>query len=192
MKNLTNLFTLNGKTATQSVGLAPKTYARAKALATELNCKIDFVDHNFLKVTAPTVKIAKQFENTIQSEYDITSALYAEAKAQKSSTSKPTATKGKKAETVTVVFNGVEYKVNQADLVPTQAPKTTSSTKKSTKTTDSKKSTTSPKKAKGNSKSTLENFVLNNPSCTRAEALAHGFSGTKSELALLKKSLGVR
>lgn len=95
MKNSTNLFTLKGKTATQSVGLAPKTYARAKALATELNCKIDFVDHNFLKVTAPTAKIAKQFENTIQSEYDITSALYAEAKAQKSSTSKPTASKGK-------------------------------------------------------------------------------------------------
>lgn len=163
MKNLTNLFTINGKTATQSVGLAPKTYARAKALATELNCKIDFVDHNFLKVTAPTVKIAKQFENTIQSEYDITSALYAEAKAQKAKPSKK----------------------------PTEAKGKTSSTKKTTKATD-KKPTASPKKAKGNSKSKLENFVLNNPSCTRTEAVAHGFVGTKSELALLKKSLGVR
>ena len=76
---------------------------------------------------------------------------------------------------------------------PTQAKGKTSSTKKTeTKKATPKKSTTSPKKAKGNSKSKLENFVLNNPSCTRAEAVAHGFSGTKSELALYKKSRGVR
>ena len=80
-------------------------------------------------------------------------------------------------------------KAYQAQKTPSSEPtkaKGTSSTKK----TEPKKAT--PKKAKGNSKSKLENFVLNNPSCTRAEAIAHGFVGTKSELALYKKQLGVR
>ena len=47
-----------------------------------------------------------------------------------------------------------------------------------------------PKKAKG--KITLNDFVKANPLCTREEAKAHGFKGTRAELKALKAELGVR
>lgn len=54
-----------------------------------------------------------------------------------------------------------------------------------------------PKKAKGSAptepkKPTLDDFVKANPSCTREEAKAHGFEGTRAELKALKVKLGVR
>lgn len=172
-------------------------YKSAIALTTAHKGEIGKTDKGNFMATFNSVETAKKFVAEWTAEYEANRKVEVaptpkSIPTKKSSTSKPTATKGKKAETVTVELNGVKYTVNQADLVPTQTPKTTSSTKKTTKATATKKSTTSPTKAKGNKKSTLENFVLNNPSCTRAEALAHGFSGTKSELALLKKTLGVR
>ena len=48
-------------------------------------------------------------------------------------------------------------------------------------------------KGKGNSKPmTLNDFVIANPACTKAEAKAYGFKGTRDDLKALKKSLGVR
>ena len=53
-----------------------------------------------------------------------------------------------------------------------------------------------PKKAKGSAtepkKLTLNAFVKANPTCTRKEANAYGFEGTREELKALKKKLGVR
>lgn len=47
-------------------------------------------------------------------------------------------------------------------------------------------------KGKGNKKLTLNDFVVNNPACTREEAKAYGFKGTRAELKALKVELGVR
>lgn len=118
-------------------------YKSAIALATAHKGEIGKTDKGNFKATFSSAKVAEKFVAEWTAEYEANRKVdlaptKATAPAKKSSTSKPTATKGKKAETVTVVFNGVEYKVNQADLVPTQAPKT-SSTKK----------TTAPRKAKG-------------------------------------------
>lgn len=60
---------------------------------------------------------------------------------------------------------------------------------KTTKTSSSSKKTT---KAKGNKKITLNDFIVNNPSCTREDAKAYGFKGTRAELKALKVELGVR
>ena len=54
-----------------------------------------------------------------------------------------------------------------------------------------------PKKAKGSAKTetkkpTFEDFVKANPSCTRDQAKAHGFEGTRADLKALKVKLGVR
>jgi hypothetical protein len=48
----------------------------------------------------------------------------------------------------------------------------------------------SPRKGKG--KVTLNDFIKANPLCTREEAKAHGFEGTRAELKALKTKLGVR
>ena len=56
-------------------------------------------------------------------------------------------------------------------------------------TPSSSKKTT---KGKGNKKISLNDFVVNNPSCTREEAKAYGFKGTRAELKALKVELGVR
>lgn len=54
-----------------------------------------------------------------------------------------------------------------------------------------------PKSAKGTApteakKPTLNDFIKANPLCTREEAKAHGFEGTRAELKALKTKLGVR
>ena len=66
-------------------------------------------------------------------------------------------------------------------------------TKTETKPTAStrKPKADAPKKAKGN-KTTLNDFIKANPLCTREEAKAHGFKGTRAELKALKAELGVR
>ena len=64
---------------------------------------------------------------------------------------------------------------------PTE-PKALKSTKKS-KPSSSKK---------GNAKKmTLDEFIKANPLCTREEAKAHGFKGTRAELRAHKKELGL-
>ena len=140
--------TLIRKANTVSATYLPYTaYKAALALATTLKGEIGKTAEGNFEATFATAKIAKQFETEWTANYNanrkVDLAPKATAPAKKSSTSKPTATKGKKSETVTVVFNGVEYKVNQADLVPTQAPKTSS-----TKKTEAKKPT-APRKSKG-------------------------------------------
>jgi hypothetical protein len=53
----------------------------------------------------------------------------------------------------------------------------------------------SPKKTtkgKGNKKMSLNDFIVNDPSCTRDEAKAYGFKGTRADLRALKVELGVR
>lgn len=120
-----------------------KAYTRALELATEHKGEIGKTADGNFKATFNSVETAKKFVAQWTTEYNANRKVDLaptpkSTPAQKPKASKPTATKGKKAETVTVVFNGVEYKVNQADLVPTQAPKT-SSTKK----------TKAPRKAKG-------------------------------------------
>ena len=54
-----------------------------------------------------------------------------------------------------------------------------------------------PKHAKGNAptepkKLSLNDFIKANPSCTRDQAAAHGFAGTRADLKALKVKLGVR
>lgn len=53
------------------------------------------------------------------------------------------------------------------------------------------KPTSSSKKGKGK-KMTLNEYITSNPSCTREDAKAHGFKGTRAELKALKVELGVR
>lgn len=55
-----------------------------------------------------------------------------------------------------------------------------------------KKAPSSPKKVKGNGKMTLNDFVVAKPNCTREEAKAYGFKGTREDLRVLKRTLGVR
>ena len=65
-------------------------------------------------------------------------------------------------------------------------PKPTPAPKKETKKTK-------PATGKGNSNLTGNDWVKANPSCTRAEAAAHGLKGiTKQQLKALKVELGVR
>jgi hypothetical protein len=54
-----------------------------------------------------------------------------------------------------------------------------------------------PKKAKGTApteakKPSLDDFIKANPSCTREQAKAYGFEGTRADLKALKVKLGVR
>lgn len=69
---------------------------------------------------------------------------------------------------------------------------------KQTKSANNSKSKATPSsskksnKAKGNKKVSLNDFVVNNPSCTREDAKAYGFKGTRAELKALKVELGVR
>lgn len=64
-------------------------------------------------------------------------------------------------------------------------------TKSTTKPTTSSSKKTAPRKTKG-TKPTLNDFVIANPLCTRDEAKAYGFKGTRAELKALKVALGVR
>lgn len=73
-----------------------------------------------------------------------------------------------------------------------KATKATSSTKKAEPKKATKKTSSSPKKAKGSKKNTLNDFIIANPLCTREEAKAHGFNGTRLGLKELKTKLGVR
>lgn len=66
---------------------------------------------------------------------------------------------------------------------------------KQTKSADKGKAKATPssaKKSKGNKKITLDDFIINNPSCTREEAKAYGFTGTRADLRAKKVELGVR
>lgn len=60
------------------------------------------------------------------------------------------------------------------------------------KKAEPKKTKSSPKKSKGNGKMTLNDFVVSKPNCTREEAKAYGFKGTREDLRVLKRTLGVR
>lgn len=60
------------------------------------------------------------------------------------------------------------------------------------KKAEPKKTKSSPKKSKGNGKMTLNDFVVSKPNCTRDEAKAYGFKGTREDLRVLKRTLGVR
>lgn len=55
-----------------------------------------------------------------------------------------------------------------------------------------KKAPSSPKKTKGNGKMSLNDFVVSKPNCSRKEAEAFGFKGTREDLRVLKRTLGVR
>lgn len=62
---------------------------------------------------------------------------------------------------------------------------------KTDKKADKKTKPSSTKK--GNAKKmTLDDFIINNPSCTREEAKAYGFKGTRADLKARKVELGVR
>ena len=71
---------------------------------------------------------------------------------------------------------------SEREPVTNKAPKTTKKSKPS-----------SSKKGDGIIETSGRKWVKANPSCTRAEAAAHGFPGiTKLELKALKRELGVR
>lgn len=63
---------------------------------------------------------------------------------------------------------------------------------KTDKKADTKKSKPSSTK-KGNAKKmSLDDFIINNPHCSRTEAKAYGFKGTRADLKARKVELGVR
>jgi hypothetical protein len=70
---------------------------------------------------------------------------------------------------------------NEREPEPTQKPSASEKSKPS-----------SSKKGKGSAKMTLDEFITSKPSCTREEAKAYGFKGTKAELRAKKVELGVR
>jgi hypothetical protein len=89
-----------------------------------------------------------------------------------------------------------EYEANRKPVTehaPKPAQKPTASKPTEPKPTASarKPKADAPKKSKGN-KPTLNDFVKANPSCTRDEAKAYGFKGTRADLKALKVTLGVR
>lgn len=60
---------------------------------------------------------------------------------------------------------------------------------KSKKTPSSSKKITKSKKA---NKMTLDDFIISKPDCSKDEAKAYGFKGTRADLRARKKELGVR
>lgn len=133
-------------------------YKSALALATAHKGKIGKDDKGNFMATFGSAKVAKQFVTEWTAEYEANRkpvSAPAPKRTQKTSSSKPTATKGK------------------------------------TKTTASSTKKTAPRKTKG-TKPTLNDFVIANPSCTRDEAKAYGFKGTRADLKALKVALGVR
>ena len=90
---MANYFVINGKQATQNAFLAYTAYNRAKALVSEHNGKIDFVDGKNIKATFKSNKSAKAFVTAFEHEYAEESKAYQATKTD----SKPTASKGKKA-----------------------------------------------------------------------------------------------
>lgn len=142
MKNL-NLFIADKATVSATAFVPFPALENARQTATAHKAKIGSTTEGWFKADCSTAKIANAIADKLNADY-------ADAVAQKTKSSKPTSAKGKSTNTVTVVLNGVEYKVNKSDLVPTQAPKTPSSTKKTTKKETTKKTSSSPRKAKGN------------------------------------------
>ena len=88
---MAKFFEINGKMATQSAHMAYAAYNRAKALVTEHNGTIDFVDGKKIKATFKSNKTAKSFVTAFESEYAEASKAYQATKTD----SKPTASKGK-------------------------------------------------------------------------------------------------
>ena len=74
-----------------------------------------------------------------------------------------------------------DYAAAHAAYTPKE--KTEKSTKKS-KPSSTKKGDTK--------KMTLDDFIINNPHCSRTEAKAYGFKGTRADLKARKVELGVR
>ena len=177
MKNITITRTKNIANATY---LPYKAYTRALALATELGGEIGKTAEGNFKATFSSAKIAEKFVKTWTAEYEAnkkpTVAPTHEAKPmskrerQNAYIERQIATleKSLKAEGIdpneVVSFN--------AHGAPVMSAKAT------------------PRKGKG--KTTLNDFIKANPLCTREEAKAHGFKGTRAELKALKAELGVR
>lgn len=143
MKN--NAMNTRKNTAYATKFLIGEAYKQAFAQATTLKGEIGKTDKGFFKATFTTDKIAKQFANKFNKDYD-----KATVPAQNTaSVQKPKASKGKaeSTEELTTILNGVKYR-----LVPVSEDKP-SSTKKTTPKPSTKKSTTStkakPSKSKG-------------------------------------------
>lgn len=120
-----------------------KAYTRALELAQEHKGEIGKTDKGNFMATFNSVETAKKFVAQWTTEYNANRKVDLAPTKATAPTKKPTVSKGKATETVTVELNGVKYTVNKADLIPTQAPKTSS-----TKKTEAKKPT-SPRKTKG-------------------------------------------
>ena len=95
---------------------------------------------------------------------------------------------------LTLTFDEVKTAENVANRFRTdyaEAHKAYTPKQKDPKTT--KKTTKPSSTKKGNvKKMTLDDFIINNPSCTREEAKAYGFKGTRADLRARKVELGVR
>lgn len=101
----------------------------------------------------------------------------------------------KKSKLAKITFGAptcAEEFVKQFTQEYTKAHKAYTKQTKSAQGKGKKATTSSPKKGKGNKKISLNDFVVSNPSCTREEAKAYGFKGTRAELKALKVELGVR
>lgn len=86
---MAKMFTIKGKTATQNAFLAFAAYNRAKALVSEHNGKIDFIDGKNIKATFKSKAIAEAFVTAFESEYAEAHKAYAKAKGK--TETKPTA-----------------------------------------------------------------------------------------------------
>lgn len=121
-------------------------YKALVQLATDHNAEIGVNADRTLHLTFDEVETAKNVVAKWTADYEANRKVEATT-----DTKKPTASKGK---TVTVSIDGVEYTVPADALVPTKAPKASSTKKTTAKTSAPKKSTTSskkaPRKTKGN------------------------------------------
>jgi hypothetical protein len=139
MKNITITRTKNTVSATY---LPYAAYKSAIALATAHKGEIGKTAEGNFKATFASAKIAEQFKSEWTAEYNANRK--ADAPAPKSTPAqKPKASKGK----VVVTVDGKQFLVDASALVPTQAPKTSSTKKATTKKTASKKPTASKGKA---------------------------------------------
>lgn len=157
-----NITITRTKNIANATYLPYKAYTRALALATELGGVIGKTAEGNFKATFSSAKIAEKFVKAWTAEYE------ANRKVEVAPTPKSTP---------------------KAQKSTTSEPTATKTETKPTASTRKPKAD-APKKAKG--KTTLNDFIKANPLCTREEAKAHGFKGTRAELKALKAELGVR
>lgn len=157
-------FEINKKQVTQQAFVAPKAYKRALELINEFNGTITSEDKKPIVALFKSKAQAQKFLDQFESEYTVAHEAYAMSKHKYPSPME--------------MYTWEALAEYAEEDEPKQA--------------EPKKAPSSPKKSKGNGKMTLNDFVVSKPNCTREEAKAYGFKGTREDLRVLKRTLGVR